>query len=757
MGIDHREWEKEREYLQQVLDLIDYLIAENQKRMREQRHFIMESRARTWQDVTHVNRSLDDVVEMFAAERNIAQETRSYVAIERSLERLEKAKSSPYFARIDFLPKGAQSVQKIYIGYCGIGQPGADELLVYDWRSPIASMFYDFGLGDAYYEGLDGVVEGTILLKRQFKIVDGAIQYMFDSDVKIDDEVLQRVLSRSADDKMKDIVTSIQREQNRVIRDEKSRLLIVQGVAGSGKTSIALHRAAYLMYKHRKELSAQNILIFSPNHVFSDYISAVLPSLGEENVLQMTFYDYVQKIVGERLHVHSLNEQMEAILTQRGTDNHDAALLATRYKSSPEFLTLLRDFVDYFQKDGVSFDDVVFDGKVVISGEALGRLFRDQYAFLPVKKRLQKIWRRVRYLLRPTKRARFEAIREDLAKDPPRVFVSERDLVRESAARLRRETRAALADVKKVLAFDVLALYIDLFQDQAICGRMARGFANPDEFESVQRLTLRQLKTGCALYEDALAILYLKTTLEGVQGLSAIKHLLIDESQDYSLFHYEVLRRLFPNCRVTMLGDLNQSIYPNARIGDYAAVAEIFGVRQPAYVELTKSYRSTKEIVEFTRRILPNGKTIEAIERHGDKPRLVCVGSDQVDPIAQTVRKWREAGVESIAVVCRSAEASLRVYEQLWEKHRELHPMLVTLDDEHLPPGTVVMPSYLAKGLEFDAVLLPDADQYTEDETNLFYTVCTRALHHLQLHFSGQVPLLVRNVDPDLYELVHMD
>lgn len=755
MVLSPQEWEKEQNYLQHVLATIDYLIEETQARMLEQKKYIVEVRERIWQEIPHVARDWDELLEIFASERDILPETRSYIANQQMLKRLERARYSPYFARIDFLPKGASSVQHVYIGYCGIGKPGSDELLVYDWRSPIASMFYDFELGDAYYEGPDGLIEGTILLKRQFKIANGSIEYMFDSDLKIDDEILQRVLSRSADDKMKDIVTSIQREQNRVIRDDKSKLLIVQGVAGSGKTSIALHRAAYLLYKHRRRLTSQNILIFSPNRVFSDYISAVLPSLGEENILQMTFYDYVQGMMEDRFRVFSLNEQMEAVLTEADSAHLKAAVLSMRYKSSEKFLDLLRDFVDYFQRDGISFSDVVFDGKVVISREKLSRLYREDYAFLPVKKRLRRIWRRVRYLLRPLKRTRFETIRAGLVKDPNRVFVSEQDLVRETVIQLRREIKAALADVQKVLEFDVLNLYIGLFQDEAICDKMAEGFASRDDFEAVRRLTLEQLQAGYASYEDALAILYLKATLEGVEGLSTIKHLLIDEAQDYSLFHYEILRHLFPKCRITLLGDLNQSIYPNARIQDYSTVANILGVRDPAYVELRRSYRSTKEIVDFTSQILPN-VNIEAIERHGERPHLVKVGKDQAAFIAETVKKWQGAGVESIAVICRTAAASQKVYEQLAE-YQELNPRLVTIDDNRLPLGTIVLPSYLAKGLEFDGVLVPDAEEYTADDIYLFYTVCTRALHRLQLHFSDQVPLLLRQVDPALYELVTTD
>ncbi len=754
MGIDKIAWHQEQEYLQRVMEAIEEELAESKEWLDRHRKSLIETRASLWQGQQYHITEWEDVIHLAAMEREVSHETRGYVSAQEQVHRLERAKVSPFFARVDFHPNSSEAVMNIYIGFCTVGGGSLENLLVYDWRSSIAGLFYDFELGPATYDTYDGSVAGTIALKRQFKIRDGQIEYMFDSGIKVDDEVLQQVLSRSVDEKMRNIVTTIQREQNRAIRDEKSRLLIVQGAAGSGKTSVALHRAAYLLYKHRNRLNAHNILIFSPNDVFNDYISAVLPELGEENVIRTTFHEYIEKVLGPELQVQTLNEQMESVLTEADGTDKRLELSAIEYKSSAAFIDLLHQRISFLETDGVSFTDVFFAGKTIVTGVQLERLFTEQYLFLPVKKRLEKIWRRVIYLLKPHRRPRFDEIRAELAKNPPRVFVSDRDLIREAVLRLRQERKAALAEIKRRTHFSVSEFYKDLFRGKGVGNEISCDPTQQKEWTAIGQLTIERLEQGYAPYEDAMALLYLKANLEGVQELSGIRHLIIDEAQDYSRLHYEIIRRLFPNCRITLLGDLNQSIYPYAKVSGYEAAAAALGVKRSAYIQLQKSYRSTAEIVRFTRALLPAGEDIEPIERSGDKPTLVRTGSrDQIATMATAALGWRDQGVESIAFICRTAEDSRRFYEQLRHSSKELTVSLVTADDSRLSSGPVVIPSYLAKGLEFDAVLVPDVEQYGEQERNLLYTVCTRALHHLSLYYRQELPPLLQEIDPSLYKL----
>ena len=755
MSVNPQEWQEEQLYLQQVIDFVNQELVRGQQEAKSQETDIIELRTSMWEDLPRRIRQWEDLIELFTVNRDMDVKTQTYLATKRRLEFLRRAQSTPYFARIDFRAKEDDELINVYIGYGTLGDYTSDKLLVYDWRSPIAGMFYDFELGEAHYDSYDGPVEGTILLKRQYRIREGQLEYMFDSALNIADEVLQQVLSRSADDKMKNIVATIQREQNAAIRDARSRLLVVQGAAGSGKTSIALHRAAYLLYKHRNSLRAHNILIFSPNQIFTDYISAVLPELGEENVLHTTFQEYIEESLGSSFEVQSLNDQMEVVITNKDQDRYDLDLAEIEYKASSEFITLLRNYAAHFAETGVGFADVVFAGKVLFSGSELDRMYTSDYSFLPAKARLEKIWRRIVYKLKPLKRQRFEAIRRTLAADPPRVFVSERDLVRESVAQLRQELKTALGPTRQRIAWDIVEFYTALFKDEELYAQFA-GSKPPAELKEVFQLTLTRIESGFLSYGDAMALLYLKAVLEGVRELGEIRHLIVDEAQDYSLLHYEVMRKLFPRCKITLLGDLNQSIYPYSRITDYDAVAQTLGIGGITHITLSKSYRSTKDIIEFTKGILPTGEAIQAIDRAGHKPQLVKVPTErreQVKIIAQDLVERRDSGAESIAVICRSAHDSRQVHLLLTEELLDTPVTLISDDDDRLRPGIVVIPSYLAKGLEFVSVLVLVAEHYAEPERKLFYTVCTRAQHHLQIYFADRLPPLLQEVSTDLYQM----
>ncbi|MDZ7768091.1 MAG: AAA family ATPase [Woeseiaceae bacterium] len=481
-------------------------------------------------------------------------------------EKLVKLTKSPYFGRVDFLHHGdpPDGAIPVYVGVHHFRDDAAGETLVYDWRAPIATMFYDYEIGPAHYTAPSGEVSGEIQLKRQFRIRNGQMEYMFESGLNVVDDVLQQELSQSADDSMRNIVATIQRDQNSIIRNEEAHTLIIQGVAGSGKTSIALHRIAFLLYRFKDTLSSDDILIISPNQVFADYIGNVLPELGEEEVGEIGMETLAGELLDQQYRFQTFAEQTEQLL-----EKDDAALKARiAAKAKPEFLQRIDAYASHVE-----------DSSFVAAQWRTGRKIVPEWHF-------EETWQKHRGVARTERIARVVRATEqqiglhynyDLE-------VSERRDLREAIRAMIRSSTLREA-------------YRNLFD----------WIGQPELF----RLAGNKLE-----YADVFPLIYLKIRLEGVRNpRKSVKHLLIDEMQDYTPVQYAVLARLFP-CRKTVLGDATQSVNPygasNAR--------QIQRALKPATcVKLTKSYRSTWEIMQFAQAISPN-PDLEAMERHGDVP-----------------------------------------------------------------------------------------------------------------------------------------
>jgi len=701
-------------------------------------------------DVHLAPTDLDDLANLWQYQTDIDLLGLKFKFLDQQIKRLEKLLESPYFGRIDFKEDGESSTEKIYIGTSNFTDEETGEFLIYDWRAPISSMFYDYEVGRAEYKCPEGVIKGEISLKRQYSIFKGKIERMFDCSIKIDDEILQEILSRSADSKMKTIVTTIQREQNRVIRDDTHKFLLVQGAAGSGKTSVALHRAAYLLYKYRESIKAENILIFSPNQVFSDYISNVLPELGEENINRMTFLGYGQMVLGSEWKLEDMNELMEYILSKRNTPEYADRIGSIKYKASMEFAAVLKNYVGYLENKGFAFNDVIYKNKIIVSSEKINELFRKDYSYLSVFKRLQKLRQRLFYLLGPYEQRRMEEVREKLAESGE--FVDKVEINARSALIVRDEFRPVRETIESMTSANLFDLYLRLFKDRELFAQMSGG-SFPGNFEKMCSGTVDNIELNRIDYEDLAPVLFLKTALGDVPDISFIKYVIIDEAQDYTPLQFEIIKLLFKQSNLTMLGDLNQSINPYINAGSFESIAGIFGYENSSVITLSKSYRSTREITEFCRALLPEGEHSEYINRDGEKPKVAKFenSEDLYKAIADDVKQLEANEHESIAVICRTAWGSLKAYEQL---KKNISIRLITAEDKEYIVGNVVIPSYLAKGLEFDAVLVvcDDADRYeAEDERNLFYTVCTRALHVLRIYYTGKMPLFVEDVDKKLY------
>ncbi|MFL0247713.1 RNA polymerase recycling motor HelD [Candidatus Clostridium stratigraminis] len=734
MNINDFEWKQENEWLQKVL-------LEAQKQLDEKVYYKdrfkkegIETQRELWQELGSVSitNGMEQIVEFMSFIDRMKMEKRKHEVTRRFQEKYERIVQSPYFGRINFHEEGDEKAEKYYIGISNLVNDNLD-FLVYDWRAPASSMFYDYEIGKASYKCPEGIIDGELVLKRQYKINKGEIKYMFDSNLKIDDEILQEILGKSTDSKMKAIVTTIQREQNKVIRNEEYNNLIVQGPAGSGKTSIALHRIAYLLYKHREEITAENIVIFSPNEIFNDYISNVLPQLGEDNIYQTTFKEYMHKSLGGSFIKENYTDLMEYILSSKKSESYERRMINIKYKASFEFLTKLKNYIAYIDKKDRAFVDIVFKDKIIVSAKDLKELYYKDYINLPLKRRLNKLKERILFLLKPYEKERVKEIYEEFWNTGS--YIEEREVTEKSITLVHEEMKDIYDKINSITHFNLIDIYKKLFKD-----------LKPE----IRDYTLDSLSSHLLNYEDQSPLLYLKVALGDLPRTSEIKYVIIDEAQDYTPLQYEIFHLLFKGASITMLGDLNQSINPFMNIGDYSNIEHILPITNTCIINLTKSYRSTMEITEFSRRILNKEVTEDYVERSGDKPLILGFSDEKSikERILKDIKTYKAEGYKSIGIITRTIKEANELFSFLKDKEEV---KCITKEDDEYINDALVIPSFLAKGLEFDIVLIYNAgnENYCgEEERLLLYTACTRALHKLHVYYSGELtPLLNKSIE----------
>lgn len=712
-----------------------------------------EIRKTFWDDVTVNIDEPDDLVESFFSIKQQAQllseRERSQKILDSQMKTLSRLKQSPYFGRVDFKENGEQSSESIYLGITSFMDRNEENFLIYDWRAPISSIYYDYAPGPAKYETPMETVEGEMTLKRQFIIRNSIIEGMFDTGVTIGDQLLQEVLGNNANTQMKTIVATIQKEQNQIIRNEKSKFLIVQGVAGSGKTSAALQRVAYLLYRHRKTLSAQNIMLFSPNPLFNSYVSTVLPELGEENMVQSTFLEYLGNRIGKGIVLEDSFDQLEYLLNCGENKEYQTRITGIQFKSSLDFKKILDTYIRHLGEEGLEFKNITLQDKTLITKEQIkeqfysydkGILIRNRIEFLKdwvVKelRRLKKIVRKQDWIKEEAqfldKEDFLEVYKKLQKKDKYHEnsfddFEQEEKLLAEIVAT--RYFKPIINQVKKHAFIDYRKIYENLFRTLH------------EEIGDISDYTIERLRRNEIPYEDATPFVYLKDKLEGTASYSSIRHVFVDEAQDYTPFQFSYLQELFPYSKMTLLGDINQGIYSHSDEATSFLPEEL--KEEQERIVLTRSYRSTKPIVEFTRRILKEGDLIEPFNRDGERPTLTMVDKEK-DLLERVLGKIKEINYKTIAIICKTAKESEQVYNQL----KDYLPIrLIEKGTISFEPGLLVIPSYLAKGIEFDAVLLYNVAKYNrESERRLLYTACTRAMHELHLFSTMEGSRLLDN------------
>lgn len=587
-------------------------------------------------------------------------------------------------------------------------------MYVYDWRSPIASVFYRFMTGEAFYDAPCGRVTGELNLKRQYEIKNGTLEYFFDSDVQIVDEFLRQLLSQNTTAKMKAIVETIQHEQDVVIRDMENDLLMVQGVAGSGKTSIALHRAAYLMYQGlQTKLSANNIMIISPNSIFEQYISNVLPELGEDNVISSVFEDILSELLNGRK-IQSRNDFLENLIVN--SKYKEISRNSIEFKTSSFFREILDQFLIDIPRQWIEFEDVYYEGKCVVSGQIL----KDKILGRPETPLGIKLEQLEDYILE-----------QIFGTGKGRGHKEEKNLIKQ--------------EIQKFIKIDIVELYKILFSNEAYFYSLLQNSNPSQNIKNIWKYTKENLEADSLYYDDAIAIAYLYLKIYGTNKYKNIKQVVIDEAQDYYPLQYEIFNFLFSNAKFTILGDMKQTLAKKEDISFYEQIQKILNKKKSSLIMLDKSFRCTNEILNFSLKFIEQSSQIKSFNRNGDSPKVYIADNSEIfiDEIVKEIKLCQEKGFQSICLICKTEKNSTYLFNKI--KHK-LDIQLIKNGSVSDLQGVFILPVYMSKGLEFDTVLICDADSqnyHDEDDKNLLYVACTRALHKLSLFCENEVSPLI--------------
>ncbi len=675
MNLSEEELFKEKTHLDNTIILLRNQISElaqdlydNEEKQKEFKKFVWDSHAEL------------DPTEMKTIMSNNDQEIDNLEMKAKYYRKLYKIQNSPYFAKIVF--ESDEGKNDIYIGLTYLTKN--NDNVIYDWRSPIASVFYDYEQGDAQYEAPMGIIKGYLHNKRQFTIEDAKIKRVFDSKLNVQDELLQEVLANKTDEYMKNIVNTIQTEQNAIIRNIKDKNLIVQGIAGSGKTSVALHRIAFLLYKI-KNLTSDKVLIFAPNKVFSEYISNVLPELGEENTKETTFSDFLETYITEYNSIESFTSFIERYYKYEGLDTD-----LIRFKQSNEIIKVIDDYIkEYTSK--AKFTDDIFNHDLYVEKEKLNYYLKERYSSIPL----------------------FERIDEIAAKISEQEFKSNKSRTRQIKKWLREVINIPL---------DLKEIYKNFYRSKTFKKHYQKDI--PESY--ISRLDDKKIS-----YEDACLFVYMKSLLKFLGNDYQIEQTIIDEAQDYNILQYILLKKILKKSKFTILGDVNQTINPYYQYKSLEELKSVFN-ESVNYIELNKTYRSSPEIIEHANKIL-GLSLVSAIRRDTHIPVEFKEEDNLKEQLLNDIKRLQKDN-KSIAIITKTDTESEKIYKLL---HKDLDDLvLIKNNSKSFSRTLVTLPSYMAKGLEFDATIIytKKNNSYTYDERYLYYVSCTRSQHHLIIY-----------------------
>ncbi|AOM83793.1 RNA polymerase recycling motor HelD [Salisediminibacterium beveridgei] len=685
----------------------------------------------------------------------------------KNLRMLESLKDEPYFARMDFVPEGKIEKEKLYIGKTSLTEQDSQEPVILDWRSPIANIYYEGQLGEVTYEAHGKTFHGELELKRQFVIEEKSLQEIRDIDLTARDQLLQESLTTSADNRLKDIVSTIQAEQNQIIRADMNRPLFVQGVAGSGKTTIALHRMAYFIYSYADDFDPSQLMILAPNRLFLDYISDVLPELGVDLVTQTTFTDYTKHIIGDRFTFRSKDERIAAIIDPEQFTG-DIEWIAG-FKGSKNMKVILDSYLEGIIDSWLPDQDITLDRYTLFTAEEIRKLYEDEYTYIAPYQRLMKIREVIKATVKRRSKELLDKVEElyDDKIDALRSRVKDEEERRQRVVKLwdkreahldamRKEAKTILPQLTKQMPkTKTEALTRKLLTDKDTLIHIASEYLSESEVETFTRHHRTTFRKKELDLEDAAIFLYIESRLFGIHKEHQYQNVFIDEAQDYSYLEFVVLKQVCNTSLFTILGDLSQGIHSYRGITSWQNVMEDVFVNA-SFQTLRQSYRTTIEIMQEANRVIQKSSyegmvLAEPVVRHDEQPDIhqFTAMNEAAAAIYKHYREIRGDVYHSFAIVTKTEREAERVYQEVSLASGEMSVSLLDENQEHDGTDIVILPSYLSKGLEFDVVtILTDQDAFTDQDIDikLLYVAMTRALHRLSIWYNQKHEGLIEDV-----------
>ncbi|CAI2565629.1 DNA helicase IV [Apilactobacillus kunkeei] len=683
----------------------------------------------------------------------------SEAIIKNQLETYKKLADSPYFGRIDIKDDGDDDTESLYIGTASFVDDN-ENFLVYDWRAPISSIYYNGTLGKVSYQTPAGKQSTDLEKKRQFQISHGEINNMFDTNETVGDEMLQSVLGQQHDEVMQNIVSTIQKEQNDIIRDTYNDLLVVQGVAGSGKTSAILQRIAFLLYHSRSSLQADQIILFSPNRLFSHYISDVLPSLGERNMRQVTLQEFIDHRL-EGVKVQSLFDQYE---TEQAYTDEEKAIQS--FKRSHQYMTSIENYINTVFNDDIAFQSILIDGKVFFDADVIKDIYASQPKQMKPADKFLKTKNRLIEILK--KRIEVEVYKpwvddtiDQLNSEQYHDFMEGHQLGSfqdEDDERYFIAKQIVTEHFRKVYDalyngsfFDPYLQYQRFMQQVVLPNDVNVDAWNDDVDGFADSIELHQVRL-----DDAAPLLYMRDLMIGGGQNQTMQYLFVDEMQDYSIAQLIYIKHSFPQTKINLIGDSEQALFKAVEAPQELLnkLNEAFATKKSRLITLNRSYRSTYPITNFAKSLLPNGDEIEAFNRPGKSPEILIRHNEKecIDALIESAQQeLKDEG--TVAIVTKNLNEAKQLHQHTYN---QLNPTLLADTDRSLPKGVVIMPIYLAKGLEFDSVIAWNVskDNYPNDDyVGTIYTIATRAMHHLTLISNGTVSPIIANANLPINEV----
>lgn len=706
---------------------------------------------------------------------SIMLHTRLLDELENNYDRLLKAIEKPYFARIDFQEEGKSIIEKFYIGKMSLQRQDWDVPMILDWRSSLASVYYDGRLGNVVYQNaLGDSMSGELSLKRQYTIENKKLIDIMDVDITATDTFLQSSLGENKDNRLKDIVSTIQSEQNAIIRADIKRPLIVQGVAGSGKTTIALHRIAYLIYTYEKSFYPEQFMIIAPNRLFLNYISGVLPELGANNVIQTTYADYAFELIGNKYKLTNSEEKLISIINKKHEEiddvNNSFIIKSSAFKGSLTFKNILARYIKNIEINYIPNEDFKLEGHALMSVKEIKNILLRDYSHLPLYKRFEQIEKHLKFRLDKEKNSIYEKAKfsydkkiETIRRNEPeseerRLTIVDILNIRDTALqKIKKNTKTAVKNyMSNFVKRDVFDYYKDIITNEENLKNFSLEKLDDEFIYFISQYSDDILNGKMVELEDLAPLLYMKHRIMGFDDKVNIKYVVIDEAQDFSPFQFYALKKIFNTEFFTILGDLSQGIHSYRSIKNWNIVLnKIFDPDNSQYLKLEQSYRTTIEIMDLANEVIklvPNDDLILAkpVVRHGEKPSMIKFDSKK-EVLSRAEKKIIDLISEkykSIAIICKTPKECKTVYNEL-KRNKQLNIKLLEGKEEQYDNTIVIVPSYLSKGLEFDAVIIINIDDvYNEDEEldlKLLYVAMTRAQHRLYVYYKeGNNRLLER-------------